>query len=99
MTPARHTPGPWHYGSSGRVILADTGQQVATVTATPDDEYENSANAQLIAEAPDLLRILKAARSTLACRYHSHSSRAGCFQCELFFSAQETIARAEGRAP
>lgn len=55
---SKHTPGPWSYQEWGRLIL-DSGQgssrlQVATVALNTRRD-EGTANARLIAAAPELL--------------------------------------------
>lgn len=66
MTESNHTPGPWE--ADGELIMSTQGIAVATVLY-PDDfpcledaegvEAECTANARLIAAAPDLLAALK----------------------------------------
>ena len=63
------TPGPWHFGIgqvAGRehVCVAQTANQSNVIAITgywpADDEAESTANAQLIAAAPELLAALRA---------------------------------------
>ena len=59
---SKHTPGPWSYQEWGRLIL-DSGQgssqlQVATVALNTRRD-EGTANARLIAAAPELLEALE----------------------------------------
>lgn len=51
----KHTPGPWHVGMKpGPIIYGTKGDQVADLRGFLDIE-ETSANARLIAAAPDLI--------------------------------------------
>lgn len=51
----KHTPGPWHVGMRpGPIIYGTKGDQVADLRGFLDID-ETSANARLIAAAPDLL--------------------------------------------
>jgi hypothetical protein len=72
----KHTPGPWYVGSGtyeGRNIYSvasvtdDEGFTYQPIVASVEDDGIKcwSANARLIAAAPDLLRYLKEARRTL----------------------------------
>jgi hypothetical protein len=67
----QHTPGPWevydgHDGHFGKMresyITHDNGTDTARITVARmiDCGYDNSADARLIAAAPDLLEALKA---------------------------------------
>jgi hypothetical protein len=66
-----HTPGPWVWGATNSSLYAlrapDTND--AWIAATWGDP--NSANAQLIAAAPDLLAAMRRAYRMLVCR-NSH---------------------------
>ncbi len=55
QTTAKHTPGPWRFGSSGRTVLTAMGERVATVR----DCDEAPANVRLIAAAPDMAGLLE----------------------------------------
>lgn len=68
--PATHTPGPWevydgHDGHFAQMresyITHDNGTGTARITVARmiDCGYDNSADARLIAAAPDLLALLK----------------------------------------
>ena len=60
-----HTPGPWHIGqgngegcvfsNSGRMKLGQGGSTLYPICTVPEFSDEDSANARLIAAAPDLL--------------------------------------------
>ena len=64
-----HTPGPWHYHSSGLVTTnsdSRLGESIALVGDTGIQVFHNhnpvsipEANARLIASAPDLLEALQ----------------------------------------
>ena len=59
---SEHTPGPWKVDEcyTGIFVTTAGGQNVAQVTQSEVDwKYPASANARLIAAAPDLLRLLK----------------------------------------
>ena len=74
---SKHTPGPWRapliggdHGTTG-IIWADEphGGVVATVSRTVQhpDPAEQTANARLIAAAPDMLAALERARVHMDC--------------------------------
>lgn len=86
---AKHTPGPWHQDRWGEIAGPD-GRPVAFAAAsrmTTDDVAGSngvaSANARLIAAAPDLLRILR-----VMAKHHSSSPWIG--------EARAAIAKATG---
>lgn len=56
-SPAKHTPGPWAV-SGGNIIQDVRGLDVAKVWMGPRGELNDTANARLIAAAPDLLAAL-----------------------------------------
>ena len=57
---AKHTPGPWHIGMKpGPMIYGEHGEQVADMVVSMINIVEHSANARLIAAAPDLLQALE----------------------------------------
>ena len=55
MSPAKHTPGPWHV--EGQYIHGPDGNRFLAVAG----DGEGIANARLIAAAPDLLNLMTAA--------------------------------------
>lgn len=87
---ASHTPGPWNSDDWGK-ISADDGRAVAFAAGARVDvadvesrNGEASANARLIAAAPDMYRALR-----VMARHHSASPHIGL--------ARAAIAKAEGR--
>lgn len=74
MNDSKHTPGPWRISrTSGMEIFINHGHDqpnrvagyFAEVRRFTSDNEQVEANARLIAAAPDLLYLLKEARSTL----------------------------------
>lgn len=65
---AKHTPGPWHRNIKPArkysVIFAGQNTHVAQVVSCGLAEAEIEANADLIAAAPELLEVLRAAFDT-----------------------------------
>lgn len=66
MSAAQHTAAPWHAGGPHQCTVYDRfGQRIANsfegVMATQRSDGECAANARLIAAAPELLAIAKAA--------------------------------------
>jgi hypothetical protein len=60
MSEAKHTPGPWDSHGEDEVMAGDWDKHVATAWNNDKIEpAEATANARLIAAAPDLLRCLK----------------------------------------
>lgn len=78
MSEIRHTPGPWAFDGDN-AVMADVGANICTVSMAgdfpciDDDEGDNrinvdiecTANARLIAAAPELLEALTEALQTL----------------------------------
>lgn len=66
---SKHTPGPWRVGTYGdRLAIYADGIYVAVVYSPPDDVAfipEATANARLIAAAPDMLHRLHQAAAVL----------------------------------
>lgn len=60
---AKHTPGPWeltHYVSGTWVVAPKADSVEITVCCLPNETVHSTANARLIAAAPDLLEAAKA---------------------------------------
>ena len=107
---ARHTQGDWLL--SGSFITNDSGTAVIAKVANTADTHlvwqcstaslENSANARLIAAAPELLEACKALAITLEEMWAEKELTAPKFrQCQLgeaVKDARAAIARAEGGA-
>jgi len=57
----KHTQGKWHYGNEG--VFDEKGNQVASLLKSErlyfKERKENSANAKLIASAPEMLEALQ----------------------------------------
>lgn len=85
-----HTPGPWHRDPDWATHIKAGEREVATVAWTMDDEsgVEAVANGNLIAAAPDMLRVAQSALHRLAAMEMLPE-----FQIEL----EAAIAKAEGR--
>lgn len=81
--PSKHTPGPWH-AAGARYVYADAKSPVhapiAEVLPRPsrsqDATDERSANARLIAAAPDLLAALRLAFDIMSEEYGALPSAA-----------------------
>lgn len=54
----KHTPGPWY--EKGTTVFMDIGDRAYEIAMCADWSEETSANARLIAAAPDLLAALEA---------------------------------------
>ena len=100
LNEARHTPGPWHRRTEGTGI----GESIGPIVATPHGtgllpiarivligDTRDTANARLIAAAPELLAACKAAFSAHAC----DEGDLPLHVCEQLFAA---INRAGGAA-
>ena len=93
---AKHTPGPWEVKVAANyhtaVYPANSKERVADIYCPMDVKGKHSANAHLIASAPDLLEALKLFISIYPpnTRRHPDVSIAIC-------RAQEAIDKAEGR--
>lgn len=97
------TPGPWSFNAKlsasenhrGFTIRAEAGWVLADVIPVDEGGVEGKANARLIASAPDLLRIARAAAEIgLHADYLGHDCM--CNQCEMVRAAQSVIRRIEG---
>ena len=106
-----HTPGPWMQGPTdgigqrGRLIVVDaTGAKVADCEADKVDGGlnftrplpEDTANARLIAMAPDLLSKLREIHSGMVCSCHLEHYVDGpvpCVTCQI----GAVVAKAEGQ--
>lgn len=100
---SKHTPGPWRvehrciYGKNGDYITRDIGSgssdYVARMDASTMQAFDQKANAQLIASAPDLLDVaIKLLDDTL--RHNDFAT--WCADRKL---AREVIAKATGETP
>jgi len=89
-----HTPGPWGLRHSGKTVvsLPHTSPEAREVIAC---SIENTANARLIAAAPELLDALRDAISQ-AKWYgpRNPDELGGKFTCEVIAKAEAAIARA-----
>ena len=91
---SEHTPGPWHAplsdGHARSIVWAKEphGGPVATICVTDPDDTQ-TANAHLIAAAPDLLEALRAVIEYMPLKPHVNSA---------YNRAQVAIAKAEGDA-
>lgn len=69
----KHTPGPWNIGpidpNGWNCVVAPGGVEVATIWVSPDlsdiDDATSTANAHLMAAAPEMLADLCEAAATL----------------------------------
>ena len=79
--PAEHTPGPWHVDSTGVITAKSATTFICDTRKTsrrflpPNDEI--SANARLIAAAPELLAVLEALADHAAETYPHFESHRG----------------------
>lgn len=90
-----HTPGYWHIGMCpGPIVYGPKGEQVADLTAELLPKEENTANARLIASAPELLEALQLAEATLQ-RLAPDGSRATCGTRDVIHA---TILKATGQS-
>lgn len=90
-----HTPGPWHVELGGFVYsetkkVADVGLNGGYFASKISPEPERTANARLIAAAPELLEALEDAATQLQCDCgHPH-----CGRCKDYKHYAEVIAKA-----
>ncbi len=100
---AKHTPGPWkvyevphlHQGTLYSVRSDEYGAICDPNEAA--DPYENKANANLIAAAPELLDNLKAILTDYLGRYYENDSTDKDLLTRIT-AMRSVIAKAEGRA-
>lgn len=93
--PHEFTPGPWHTGlrrAAGRIEVKDLdGKLVAMTNGWP----ESAANAQLIAQAPRLLKHLEKAYAALVA-FHRSPAPPGNLRDEEMDAMQRAIGDAGG---
>lgn len=91
-----HTPGPWHVELGGFVYsatkkVADVGLNGGYFASRTSPEPERTANARLIAAAPELLEALEDAASRKCGCGHPH-----CNRCKDDRYYEEVIRKAKG---
>ena len=90
-----HTPGPWHKTASDAhgYVYADNGTCIAPFCEHSAEkmDVERSANARLIAAAPELLELAQAFLSYLEDKSNSERRRLACIA-----GARAAIAKATG---
>ena len=95
----KHTPGPWTLEPSpkGGFNVLDPDKNVPGICRTYArfGEPEDTANARLIAAAPDLLKALKDAVRLGQIRYH-YRLKSNAAYCDRVDAIQAAIAKAEG---
>ena len=91
----QHTPGPWRVTTAK--VMAENGRAICLIENRKLHEgfQESSANARIIAAAPDLLDALQ--RFVTACDAYLPEPTHQAF-CGLFASARAAIAKATGEA-
>ena len=99
MEAVKHTPGPWF--ASGRYIGTVNHMSYIGECRNAADNWSDdcpaSANARLIAAAPELLEALKEAQLALAMCQPRTDNGAKC-QREAMENARDAIAKATGAA-
>ena len=91
---AQHTPGPW---TAPRHVIFGIDQHVVAVVGQDTKEPQTTANARLIAAAPEMLEALRAI-SEDAGKTVIRGQERGAVRWELVERARAAIAKAEGRA-
>jgi hypothetical protein len=83
----KHTPGPWHIGTTGHVVNFDRCR-ICTLEPMPgNDTAEIDANARLIAAAPIMLDALQ---------WYARECSATATDCPSYHMARAAIAAATG---
>lgn len=101
----KHSPEPWTALKTG--LIVDANNAVVVPDVYGDDQEKKEANANLIAAAPELLRILKSMASYYACIHQWPGGLIDCSECSglngkhketcRYGYALEIIAKAEGK--
>jgi hypothetical protein len=79
---SNHTPGPWHVGMRpGPIVYGALGEQIAGLRGSSLGYEETSANARLIASAPELLAALEIVLSS-TCGDVGDDGYDGCIRIE-----------------
>lgn len=97
---SKHTPGPWNYQEWGRLILdSGTGSSVRLVATVALNTYrdQGSANAHLIAAAPDLLEVAQHCEELLV-RYEINRIDGERIADEALTRIRAAISKATGEA-
>lgn len=84
------TPGPWR-NNGGQIEESFAGGCIATVGIVNDQSMTATANATLIAAAPDLLDVAQEALDVLDVGAHNAADPEGCMK-----RLREVLARATG---
>lgn len=107
VTPQGHTPGPWiHYPGSNSIHgTVQKGASAVCILCGPRSwrgesrrDHERSANARLIASAPDLLAALKALRQMAHAGIYDAMTESAEECAAIFAKADAAIAKAEATA-
>ena len=81
-----HTTGEW-YAKEGQIVSQDTGKTLAVIPYYDSEDKEQTANANLMAAAPELLEALREAIESMDQGMRSN-------QLELYKKAQAAIQKA-----
>ena len=94
----KHTPGPWEVGVGLQIFYKPRakGFYLARVLNTPAGINQTTANARLIAAAPELLEALEAIATIGSRATTSHDTNCPCATCLLTDKARSAIAKATG---
>ena len=94
-TETKHTPGPWHAGTmneTGQAIFPESGGFNICILS-PVRDYNQEANANLIAAAPELLEACKTGARMLLRNTLQDSE-----DTEIYKQMKKAVSIAEGRA-
>lgn len=86
-----HTPGTW-YAKDGQVYPEETGKTLALIPYFDPSDKEAEANANLIAAAPDLLDLMRAA----VARIELANAEGDAILSAWLIDARAAIAKATG---
>lgn len=87
-----HTKGPWHIGGNGLIVYSLGGYAICDVKTFHGRVDDDTANASLIAAAPELLDAMRLMESV----YRQNCVAVG-EPSSVLDAAQAAIAKAEGR--
>ena len=94
---SEHTPGPWHWTTSGRLAASVASGKLVALGGSEDDILvPKKADACLIATAPDLLAALETITDIED--GHDGTHPFACPACQRVDLARAAIAKAKGEA-
>lgn len=100
-TSAKHTPGPWRISDNGKAIVGRSHSDTVVFTSNGERMISSTANANLIAAAPELLDVARECTAWFELdRFRDRTVRATESEVgrNMLKALANAIAKAEGRS-